>query len=97
MIGCTEEAARALDAFRAQLDIPPSYGLRIFAVTTDDGRAGVRMAFAREPHAGDAVSEEQGQAIFVARDIAPRIAGLELDVEPDLESVGLVLRASGRN
>ena len=97
MLRCTPAAARALDEYRDELEVPRSYGLRVFATGGDDGRPGVRMAFVSDPLDGDVVSEDEGQRIFVAPELAPSVTGLELDAEPEASPVGLILRPSDRN
>jgi Fe-S cluster assembly iron-binding protein IscA len=96
MLQCTQAAADALRDVRRQRGIPEEFGLRVSATQTEGGVA-LQLGFAEQPQAGDEVTEDHGQRLFVAPEIAEGVANMAIDVTEPTSSDGsqpqeLVLR-----
>lgn len=91
MLEVTDSAVSVLQEARAAQELPPSFGVRVFAQAADDGQAAVALAFAEEPDEGDQVTERDGTEIYVAPELAEPLAGSTLDVEQTPEGPQLTL------
>lgn len=92
MLTMTKAAARIVTTTREREGLDEEFGLRVFAQEGGGGPA-VQLAFAREPAAGDAVAESEGQRLFVAEELVEPLADAVLDATP--EGSSLVLKQPG--
>jgi Fe-S cluster assembly iron-binding protein IscA len=97
MVRCTEAAARTLTPLRDQKDVPPTFGLRVSADGSPNRPLGLRIAFTAAPAAGDEVTEQHGQLLFIAPDAAESLGDMELDAQQGDGGPSLVLRPADRN
>lgn len=98
MLHCTQTAAMSLQELRKSQGIPETYGVRVFASETPDGDPALGIGFADRPFEGDQVAEQHGTRVFVAREVAADLDGVELDLAPNALGNGdrpseLVLRS----
>jgi Fe-S cluster assembly iron-binding protein IscA len=87
----SDSAVSVLQEARSAQDIPDEFGIRVFAQPDESGEAALALAFAEEPVEGDQVTEQQGQAIYVAPELAEPLAGTVLDVADTPEGPQLTL------
>ena len=78
MLRLTPRAATALVANRQKKDLPDHYGVRVTAGV--DGTRDLRLGFTSAPAERDRVAEQHGLKLFVADDVADRLADAEIDV-----------------
>lgn len=91
MLRVSTDAARALAAARDDADLPKDFGLRIFAEPGEDGRGNLALAFRPGPEEGDAVDEQEGLPIYVAKELEGPLDGVVLEIEETAEGQSLVL------
>lgn len=91
MLRISTDAARALTAARENADIPKDFGLRIFAEPGENGEGNLALAFRQGPEEGDAVGEQEGLQIFVAKELDEPLDGVVLEIEETPEGQSLVL------
>jgi hypothetical protein len=95
MVQCTGDAVDALRAIRRDRGFPDSVGFRIGAVANGSGHS-LRVEFSPGPAAGDRVSEQHGETVYVSEELADS-GDLTLDVVSRADADGneqprLVLR-----
>ena len=88
MLHVTRTAATTIEDARRRQGIPPTYGVRVSTARTREGRTAVALDFAPEPGSGDAVVEQHGMRLFVADEVAERLADAEIDAKPDASGNG---------
>ena len=97
MLQCTDAAATILNEARERQGLPETYGLRLRASAHAGSQSGVEISFVPSPAPGDEVTIANGTRLFVAPDLAPKVASLTLDSSPDPEAPGFVLRTTAPN
>ena len=83
MLQCTPAAAATLRTVRERNEIPPNFGVRLFATPSPEGGVGLGVDFTGQPAAGDQVTEQHGTTLVVDQAIADQLADMTLDVVPD--------------
>ena len=100
MLQCTPTAVMTLRQLGLQEGVPADHGVRVSASTTSDGQPALAISFAEHPIEGDQVDEQHGMRVFVAGEVAERLAAFELDLKPNASANGtqppeLILRGGG--
>jgi len=93
----TSNAAVLLREVRRAVDAPETYGVRVYAETSDEKGMTVGLGFSEGPSAGDEVSEQQGLPLFVASELAAPLANAIIDTEQQEGEPALVIRPESRD
>jgi hypothetical protein len=88
----TNRAAALIGEARSRRQLPPHYGVRVFAGARLNGQGPIQIEFSERPLVGDEVEELGGARVFVAPEISSSLDDFVLDVEEDADSVNFVLR-----
>ena len=94
MLTLTQQATTAIEGILASPGIPDGAGLRITPApdtNSSEPVAGLQVAVAEEPDAGDQVIDDSGARVFVQESVADVLADKELDVQIDSEHVSFTL------
>ena len=83
MLQITHGAAALLTELRDGQDVPDTYGVRVFAESTEPGEVTIGLGFADAPAAGDQITEQDGLKVFVAQELATPLQDAAIDVEGD--------------
>lgn len=97
MLQCTEYAAAVLNEVRHRHGLPSSYGLRLRPSALPGGETSIELRFVASPSPGDEVAISRGTKLYIARDLAPKMNTLTLDMSPDPDAPGFVLRPPASN
>jgi Fe-S cluster assembly iron-binding protein IscA len=88
----THDAAALLAELRRGRRVPETYGLRVFAESSEPGAVTIGIGFSEAPAEGDQVSEHEGLKLFVASDLAEPLQDAAIDVVGDDGTARLVFR-----
>jgi Fe-S cluster assembly iron-binding protein IscA len=91
MLQVTHAAATQLADVRRAQGIPDTFGIRVFEQSGAGGEVMLGLQFAEDPSADDVVTEQEGTWVFVAPEVADRLATSALDVEHTAEGATLVV------
>lgn len=92
MLQVTQGAAALLTEMRRSQDVPETFGIRVFAETSEPGEVTIGLGFAEGPAQGDQVTDTDGLKVYVASELAGPLNDAAIDVADANGASRLVFR-----